>query len=244
MVIDWIKSCVGYGKEADVPVMKGDACFVRADWSWRSGGMHAAQGLVQRYVLQLSSEDFKARRDAAEALNHLGSAATASAPALVEAVKDSHSSVRAAAAEALGALGDAAQESSVPVLVAALKDEHMCVRSASASALGRLALESNIPPMQYAAALMECMNDREEHVRKAAAIALGHFGTNATPEVAQVLANQLEDRDEGVRWAVVEALGRLDHVAIPYRKALSSRFMDKDDFVRWAAVTFHENVIG
>jgi HEAT repeat protein len=86
-------------------------------------------------------------------------------PALIQALGDSDSAVRRAAAEALGDIGD---PQAVPALIQALGDSDWDVRWAAAKALGKLGDPQAIP------ALIQALGDSDWDVRFAAAWALGN----------------------------------------------------------------------
>lgn len=88
-------------------------------------------------------------------------------PSLIDGLRDVESSVRVRAAQAIGILGDKAEEA-VPGLIEALKDEESYVRQWSAVALG------SIGPKARAAipALTEALLDDDQFVRDEASRAL------------------------------------------------------------------------
>jgi HEAT repeat protein len=78
-------------------------------------------------------------------------------PALIQALGDSDSAVRRAAAEALGAIGD---PQAVPPLIQALRDRSENVRAAAAEALGAIGDPQAVP------ALIKALGDSDsENVR-------------------------------------------------------------------------------
>ena len=127
------------------------------------------------------------RRGAAEVLADLGSRASASVPALIQALNDKEESVRAQAAKALGAIGDA---SSVPQLVAALNDPQPSVRGACAESLGKMRAIASVP------ALAQKLSDPEACVAVKCAQALWRI--ERKPDLAvPVLIRALRDRRAG-----------------------------------------------
>ena len=104
------------------------------------------------------------RRAAAEALVKIGTPAVSP---LIQALGDRSENVRAAAAWALGDLGD---PQAIPALIQALGDQSENVRWAAAWALGDLGDPQAVPP------LIKALRDRSENVRCAAAWALGAIG--------------------------------------------------------------------
>jgi HEAT repeat protein len=133
---------------------------------------------------------------AAEALVKIG---TPAVPALIQALGDSDSAVRCAAAWALGDLGD---PQAMPALIQALEDLDEAVRRAAAKALGDLGDPQAIP------ALIKALRDRSENVRRAAAEALGKLGD---PQAMPALIQALRDSGWDVRRAAAEALGEDRH---------------------------------
>jgi len=103
---------------------------------------------------------------------------------------------RAAAAEALGLVGDA---QAVALLLEALRDPHEWVRWTAATALGLLGGPA-VP------ALSEALRDPSPHVRSLAAMALGQTGESGA---AERLREALADGAWPVRQAAVQALERL-----------------------------------
>jgi len=78
-------------------------------------------------------------------------------------------------------------------------------------------------------ALLRALKDRDSHVRRAAASALGRI---SDPQAVPVLLQALEDRDSGVRYATAGALGEIGSPqAVP---ALLWALEDSDSDVRWA----------
>src|SRR5262245_1884696 len=92
-------------------------------------------------------------------------------PALVAALKDKESVVRAHAAEALSSMG-AKAKAAVPALISSLKDESWEVRLPSAEALGRIGVDAKaaVP------SLIIALSDNDDRVAAAAAGALRAVG--------------------------------------------------------------------
>jgi HEAT repeat protein len=89
-------------------------------------------------------------------------------PALIQALGDGWDDVRAAAAEALGNLGD---PQAIPALIKALGDYWYDVRRAAAEALGKLGDPQAIP------ALIQALGDYQDDVRRAAQQAIQQIQT-------------------------------------------------------------------
>jgi HEAT repeat protein len=125
-------------------------------------------------------------------------------PLLVQALKDEDRWVRAAACEALGAIGD---PQAIPHLAQALQDEAWEVRKAACEALGAIGDPQAIPH------LAQALQDEAWWVRKAVCEALGAIGD---PQAIPHLAQALQDEHRWVRAAACEALGAIgDPQAIP-----------------------------
>jgi HEAT repeat protein len=173
-------------------------------------------------------------------------------PLLVQALQDEAWEVRAAACEALGAIGDpqaiphlaqALQDEAwwgrkapcwalgkigdpqaIPPLLQALKDEDSWVRAAACEALGKIGDPQAIPP------LLQALKDEDRWVRAAAYWALGKIGD---PQAIPPLLQALQDEAWWVREAACEALGAIgDPQAIPH---LAQALKDEDSYVRKAA---------
>jgi len=128
-----------------------------------------------------------------------------SGTALIAALKDPDSGVRAAAARALEEIGD---KTAVPALIAALKDPDSGVRAAAARALEKIGDKTAAVP-----ALIAALKDPDKEVRRGAAWALGEIGdTSAVP----ALIAALKDPDRSVWDRVTKALAKLgDKSAVP-----------------------------
>ena len=106
---------------------------------------------------------------------------------LVAALKDGHYPQRAAAARALGEIGDAR---AVEPLVAALKDSSWHVRKAAAQALGEIGDARAVKP------LVPLLKDSSSYVQEAAAQALVRIGPDAA---VKLLVAALKDFRSSVR---------------------------------------------
>ncbi len=130
----------------------------RAAASLAAGGTAAVSPLVAA----LADADPFVAGAAAEALARIG---PASVPALVRALGEGNEEVRVGAAVALGKLGPKAS-GAVPALSKALSDPTALVRWTAANALGAAGAVSALT------ALREAVWDRDEDVRRGAALAL------------------------------------------------------------------------
>lgn len=119
-------------------------------------------------------------------------------PLLFGALNDQDPRIRAAAAEALGELGD---PSAIEALGTALaKDTDSNVREAAAEALGEMGSPNAVQVLRTG------LKDADEEVREAVVEALGSIGG---PDAERVLRQALADSDEDVRDAAVAALAKM-----------------------------------
>jgi len=130
----------------------------RAAASLAAGGAAAVEPLAAA----LADPDPYVAGAAADALARIGEA---SVPALVRALGDAREEVRVGAAIALGKLGPKAADA-VPALAKALSDPKEVVRWTVANSLGAAGASSAVP------VLREALWDRDEDVRRGAALAL------------------------------------------------------------------------
>jgi HEAT repeat protein len=126
-------------------------------------------------------------------------------PPLIQALGDSDWDVRAAAAWALGKLGD---PRAVPALIQALRDRSENVRFAAAWALGDLGDPQAVP------ALIKALGDGWDAVRFAAAWALGDLGDPQAVPPLSVWAHAGED-------AARDALQTLGHPMLDLPQAVA-----------------------
>jgi HEAT repeat protein len=126
---------------------------------------------VARLMKELKSREVKTRIAAAEELGHIGqikkSLAEPAVPALIDALRDSDTGVRKAAAEALGKV-DPDVKVAVPALTNALKDKASPVRQSAASALGQIGPDAK----DAVPALRELQKDSDRAVSRAAGMAI------------------------------------------------------------------------
>jgi HEAT repeat protein len=165
----------------------------------------------------LSDVDKNVRENAVELLGESG-LPSATTP-LIEALKDSYSSIRKKAANALGSLGNGA----LPFLLSALTSKNRTVRLGVVEALGRLRDQRVAKP------LMKTLMDQDRIVRQNSAWALGRFNlirekyNELRGEVIQSLTTAMtKDEYLPVRFNAVYSLGWLDDIRIvkPLLKAL------------------------
>ncbi|WPD20730.1 MAG: HEAT repeat domain-containing protein [Candidatus Electrothrix scaldis] len=181
------------------------------------GDHSVASALVK---LPKDEDEDAARPSTAEALEKL------STPELVKRLKDEEESVRQAAAQALGKLGD---RSVIPTLVMLLKDKNPFVQEAAATSLGELGVYSVAPELiklltngvvrqsmikalgkldapSAVSKLIKLLSERDINVQQPAVESLGKLGDrSATPALVMLLA----DQNMEVRQPAAQALGRL-----------------------------------
>lgn len=194
------------------------------------------------------------RRNAASGLGRPD--ATAAIPALIQALNDSDASVRGAAADALGNIGQPAipalndalvdqdkavrdgalralvvirplEKAVIPLLIAGLQDQDKTVRLSALTMLERIGPEANAT----VPALVEALKDKNADVRSAASGALGAIGPNARDAVS-VLIKALKDEDEKVRWRASSALRMIGPDAREAVPALIEALNDENEQVR------------
>jgi HEAT repeat protein len=208
-----------------------------------------------RWFAQLKSSDQEKRREAVMELSLVGGNAATSA--LLSALSDPSSRVRAAAAAAIAERGEVP---AVPALAACLAgDKDAFVRKTAAYALGRFrgidrtaaliaALNDKDPEVQGAAAvslgdhadsaavvaLLTALSDKSAFVRAQAARALGVNGSAATRAVPALVGLMTSDPDNEVKRQIATALGSIgDRSALP---ALERATHDKDPYLAQAAL--------
>lgn len=154
------------------------------DWVWGEALLDGLTGIWGWHpaIQALRDENFVVREAAIKALNGIGPEAKEAVPALVQALKDENSDIRArrSAVYALGKIGPGAKEA-VPALVQALEDKDSIIREAAAHVLGKIGPEAK----EAVPTLIQALNDKEWHVRGAVADALKeitgyYFGTDVS----------------------------------------------------------------
>jgi HEAT repeat protein len=149
-------------------------------------------------------------------------------PALLAALRDLESKVRARAAEALGNLNHAAPDV-ISALAAALRDPEAYVRACAAEALGNL----NHAAPDVIADLRTALHDPDSNVRAWAVSALRRLGAD-DHNIIPALHTALRNPDSEVRASAAEALGRLGYNDDDIR-ALRNALCDPDSDVRTRA---------
>eukprot|EP00439_Symbiodinium_sp_Y106_P020455 s6408_g2.t1 len=135
-------------------------------------------------------------------LGYLGVSTTAVLEVLMDALEDSSSEVKSAAAAALGML-------SAPVatdaLAACLADGQSHVRAAAAKAIGQIGGKSASTAVPK---LLQTLRDPDHVVRRCSAVSLGRIGTFAAT-AAPYLADAMRDSHAPVREAAAISISRL-----------------------------------
>jgi HEAT repeat protein len=236
------------------------AIQARTHQELKEGGRVAVPVLAE--VLQKEPND-EARWKAADLLGQAGPAARespAAQTALVSALKDDSSHVRAVAATAIASIGPIGQDAipalqdmlSTPECLPALralarygadaasaiekifvllkKESDSEIRWNAARTLGKIG-----PPAKEAAPqLIAALNDPDALVREHAAESLGDIGPQAQDTIP-ALVKALHDPDVRVRRDAVRSLGQMGPEAKPAVESVRSLLQDKDKNVRQAA---------
>ena len=194
--------------------------------SAREAGRLQLTGLADPVTILVEDRDAKVREEAVRALGQMK--ATAARGKIAHALRyDASPGVRAAAAEALGRLGE---KQSVTNLLPALADADTLVRDQAAASLAALGASEAAPTL---ARMLNQEPYRDN--REAFLLALGSMDdASAVEPIMQVLAGEHADDRVRVRWAATDALGKLgDARAVGVLKAAVN---DPDERVREAAV--------
>ena len=177
----------------------------------------------------LEKGDRLAKEYAIDGLIHMQprEAALEAVPALVRAIEDRKSGVRATCAYVLGSFGPKA-EAAVPALMQLLRDQDVTNRLAAADALVRI--RGSTPEVK--SLLLEALKEKNWVDRAGAMVTLGRIGPKAK-EAVPVLVEAL--KDVHVRHQAIEALGLIGHVpekVVPVLTEILER--DGDDWTRMA----------
>ncbi len=165
---------------------------------YRKDGQDSVSSLIE--ILE-AGKSGQVRLSVAKALGGMGTDAKAAVPALCEALADHGWKERDAAAEALGAIR-AARDQTIAALAAALsEDTDERVRGKAAEALGRLRPGDRKVVAALAAALED--EDEDQNVRAYAAEALGQIGPKA-----KAAASALEKAARSEYFIVADAAKR------------------------------------
>ncbi len=174
-----------------------------------------------------SCSAWQQRLDAIRAVTTLGKQAPPRVfPLLEAALLDASSFVRAAAAQAIGEVGE---KTLMEVLICRVNDPEPHVRASVIQALGTF---GKATPQ---ALLEKALEDSDEQVREAAIWAIA--GLEEHVPTLKLIA-LLKDESELVRATAVEALGTIRHQLLqePLIQVLTAASKDKDALVRAAAV--------
>lgn len=169
---------------------------------------------------------------AADALGHIGPAATASVAALIEVLTNKRKTytptARGRAARALGSIGSL-DTAAVEAVHAASTDDNLEVRTAAESALLVLA-----PPPGIDGHLAR-LRHRDPSLRYLAVVALGELGDAARPHIARLVDRAVKDTDRGVRLAALRSIAALGGVAPGEAAALQPLIAGDDEELAQAA---------
>ncbi|MFN8486903.1 MAG: HEAT repeat domain-containing protein [Caldilineaceae bacterium] len=146
------------------------------------------------------------------------------------ALHDPERSVRAAAAEALGQVGQA-DPAIIQALLTALHDPNESVRNATAQTLNQL---SQADPAVIQA-LLTALHDTEPFVQVVAVAVLGQVG-QADSAIIQALLTALHDTEPLVQVAVAAALSQLGQAAPAIVATWLTTLHDSEGSVRYAAI--------
>lgn len=216
------------------------------------------QRRYQEIIDDLSHEEWKIRRGAAEVLKNEEVPPEMAVPALTNTLGDEEWQVRKSVAEALATYGEDAIEA-VPQLVHALDDEEWHVRKPVAEALGvvgpsaaeaapkliqvlgdeewqvrnsaAMALIS-IPSSEAVPALTKALSDEEWHVAANASMALANIGSEAEASVVGLIS-ALDHEEWHVRNNAAHALGLIGDTRAINR--LTASLNDDEEQVRETA---------
>ncbi len=191
---------------------------------------------VRRLVEALSSDNWREREQAAEALCSMGLSARGAIAHLIERLADEEWQVRKAAATALSRMGPMVEQA-IPSLISALADEEWHVRKPAAEALGALG-PASAPAVP---ALIKALGDEEWQVRKPAAEALAAIGRASEPAVSHLI-EALDDEEWHVRKPAAEALAAIGPAARAAVPALRDCLNDPEEQVRHAAAVAIERI--
>ena len=214
---DWMRAAEGNPQPADgVPdewvaaLEEGSEMErLRAAYALASHGGEAVPCLVaalRRQAAALRERNLEAdytNPSQLDAVFGLSAAGVPAIPAVAALLDDEAWWVRAAAADVLGDIGEAASEIA-PRLTAALSDESAWVRRNAVEALGCLGSDS----AASVSALSHCLADADSRVRHNAALALARLGPRAAAAIPALL-RATEDEEAYTRTNAAVALQRI-----------------------------------
>lgn len=206
-----------------------DAVRMSAGFALTSAGVRAEGAVPALHNALHDTAHAAVRWQAAMILGSLGpSAGQTSVPVLTEALSDPDPQVRAAAAEALGNIGDVAAPA-LPELYILLRDADAEVRRMAVEALPNIARDTSMIGL-----LIGALSDAAPEVRRSAVTALGALEP-PTDRVIEALANALTDSWAAVRAAAALALAQIGPPAEASRSALLAARRDSNAQVRRVA---------
>jgi HEAT repeat protein len=180
---------------------------------------------VAMLTLALTDDQVSVRWNAAKDLAKIGPAASASLPALDNALSSDDSTTALWARHAIAKVTGSV-ENHLPLLIAGLYNPHIFPGMAAAALTGFGPSAARAVP-----ALIAKLSDPHPDNRWSAACALASIGSAAEAAVPD-LAASLSDSDEKVRWYSAWALGEIGPAAADAVPALIERLNDFDDDVR------------
>jgi HEAT repeat protein len=206
-----------------------DAVRMSAGYALTSAGVRAEGAVPALHNALHDTAHAAVRWQAAMILGSLGpSAGQTSVPVLTEALSDRDPQVRAAAAEALGNIGQVAAPA-LPKLYILLRDIDADVRRKAVEALPNISSDTSMIGL-----LIGALSDPTPEVRRSAVTALGALGM-PTDRVIGALAHALTDSWAAVRAAAALALAQIGPPARASRTALLVARRDSNSQVRRVA---------
>jgi len=154
-------------------------------------------------------------------------------PAMTDALKNSDSKVRVAAAQMLAEIGPAAKPAVTRLLDQALHDPVQYARTTAAAALKTMDLAA---ARQVMTASIRTLKGEDTPARRAACTVLGSLGPVAKPAVPDLIV-ALSDVDETIRMHAAGALGEIGIPATLVIPALTKALHDPAQPVRHRALT-------
>jgi HEAT repeat protein len=228
-------------EDADPGVRKLAAQILAKWWKDSKEEGKAVKGAIEALAERLKDDkEGSVREAAATGLGNMVPDSKKVVSVLAAALKDPHAGTRAAAAQTLGLLG-ADAELALPNLLAALQNKELdsFTRIYAAQAISRL----DVGGLKAIPALVAVLTDKDQDLRKAAAEAIGRYGTIAQPaavDLGKALVNK--DNDVEVRRAAVVALGKMGAEAKDAWPNVHLAFKDADSSVRYQAVRVAGNL--
>ena len=175
------------------------------------------RALFPELLSALNSNDASERNNALVLLQYYDNQKNTVVPLIVNALRDSHPTVRMMAVKVLDKIDsqDPANSESVPVLIRCMTDSSGNLSfedghfSIEASRAARILGELHREPEVAVPVLIQALQSDDSYLRANAAEALGKFGEQAQRAVS-VLIKALEDSDPNVRHQAAAALKRIN----------------------------------